>query len=827
MTEANWYIAHDASYFGPFSAQELQELAAEGELFPTTLVWKEGMTDWREAREVTRLFPPLAPIVSAALPPPLPQSRAIQYCERCRLPYLSTLKRCPNCVQAADDSHATAQLPPFVTPSELLPGILRKSADLIQRASEQAKKTFSDVVAETQRTVDDKDIIIVDGTIVFGRSADLADWVIPDPNVAPKQATVSIHDGGLLLEVIRGTNTLVNGVPVTYKSPRAIQNGDSIQIGSASFLVRNLALASLAKTEHAHLRCERLVRTIERSDGAHQTLLNDITLNIQPRSFVVLLGPSGSGKTTLLSALNGRACATSGRVFLNQEDLYVNYNRLRSRIAYVPQKDILHIGLSLRRSLYYTARLRLPRDLSSNELELMVSAAINEVGMASLADIPMRNLSGGQLKRASVAHEMLSKPSLLCVDEATSGLDEHSDRDIMRLMREIASRGKTVVCITHNLANVTEFADTIVVMSNGGHLAFVGTVPDALAYFGVDELSSIYNRLCDQEGAQWGAMWKASSDAIGDRLESDPPDGRRALSVQREDVTWLQTLGIAMRHGRVVFDRIREIALLDHAACRLLALQPLLVFAVIWSLYRRIRSAPSTPATTANLSDSLSISFLLVVSTFWFGCSNSAKEVVKERDQYEKERHSGLSALGYLGAKLAWLISVTLLQSVLLFILVAITTGLAGGRFSYALDLSAAAVCGVTVGLFISVHARNPDSAIAAVPLALIPQVVLGGLLKPVDGFSEILSILAVPCYWGYGAITSTVCDGLGFAAKGVRSLAPMFAAMHPRLSWCMLWGFSTAMVTLSALGLSGVNVLKAAAARIRRGGRGGMPPTT
>ncbi len=118
--------------------------------------------------------------------------------------------------------------------------------------------------------------------------------------------------------------------------------------------------------------------------------------------------------------------------------------------------------------------------------------------MSRLCDTPIKLYSGGQVKRASVAHEILSKPSLICVDEATSGLDEHSDREIMGLLREIADRGKTILCITHNLANVQEFCDTVVVMAANGHLAFVGRPHDALTYFSIESLSELYIRLKEE-----------------------------------------------------------------------------------------------------------------------------------------------------------------------------------------------------------------------------------------------------------------------------------------------------------------------------------------
>src|SRR5438270_1293700 len=115
----------------------------------------------------------------------------------------------------------------------------------------------------------------------------------------------------------------------------------------------------------------------------------------------------------------------------------------------------------------------------------------------------LRQLSGGQAKRASLANEILCKPTLLFLDEVTSGLDEQTDRDVMQLFRSLADRGKTVVCITHSLANVERNCHLVVILTPGGKLAFVGTPAEALQYFGIDRLGDVYDRLAEQPAEHW------------------------------------------------------------------------------------------------------------------------------------------------------------------------------------------------------------------------------------------------------------------------------------------------------------------------------------
>ena len=244
-------------------------------------------------------------------------------------------------------------------------------------------------------------------------------------------------------------------------------------------------------------------------------LLTDISLVIRPREFVCLLGPSGSGKSTLLSTLSGRAAADEGTVLLNGKDLHTHFQALKQDIAVVPQKDVLHESLPVGDALWYTAKLRLPPDTSPTEIEESVSEMLQTVGLTSRRGTVIRHLSGGQVKRASLANEILCKPSLLFLDEVTSGLDEQTDREMMNLFRSLADSGKTVVCITHSLANVERTCHLVVILTPDGKLAFVGKPSEALEYFDIDRLGDVYDRLAEQPAEHWQASFRAARSQRG------------------------------------------------------------------------------------------------------------------------------------------------------------------------------------------------------------------------------------------------------------------------------------------------------------------------
>jgi ABC transport system ATP-binding/permease protein len=162
---------------------------------------------------------------------------------------------------------------------------------------------------------------------------------------------------------------------------------------------------------------------------------------VEPREFVCILGASGSGKSTLMHALSACAPADSGQVFLNNVSLYANFQALKQGIAFVPQQYVLHESLTLREALSFTAQLRLPPDTSATGIAAAVNRALERVDLGTRAQTAIGHLSGGQQKRASLANEIVSQPNLLFLDEVTSGLDEGTDWEMMKLFRRMADTG--------------------------------------------------------------------------------------------------------------------------------------------------------------------------------------------------------------------------------------------------------------------------------------------------------------------------------------------------------------------------------------------------
>ena len=772
---------------GPFSGRQLKQLAESGQLQPEHLVSSDKGSIWQPANRFSSLRfgalvleqpePPVAPLQSPVHrqpPPTLPSNRH------------TALDRTQRNRDATPKTEGRVEL----------------ARELFDKAVHDGKRLWSDAATEANRAIDESEVIALRDSIVFGRSSMDADWVLPDPDISNRHFEVTKDGDAFYIEDLdSGSGTWVNGTRQTH-GRNALRDGDTIVAGPYVFRFADQHLTTVSKDQHAHLLCINLNKdVIDRSTGEPLRILNDITIEFLPSEFVVILGPSGSGKSTLLNALSGRSLASSGHVIFNEQDLYLQFDSVKKQLAIVPQKDLLHSQLTLRGALTYTARLRLSSGFKEQEIRERVMKAVEGVEMTERIDTVISNLSGGQVKRASLANEMLADPSLLFIDEATSGLDERSDREIMELLRKLSDDGKAIVCITHNLGNVQEFCHKVVVLTNGGHLAFIGTPREALTYFDVPDLGAVYLRLSEKDGLEWARRFSETESfsailrATNKRSELD-----QLPEVLRLTPSILQRVGQFIRHTRTALERNIALQWADKRSLFVAGVQPLLVAFLICVLFGEVKGGVGVFEQLRVDGQSLTILFLLSISAFWFGCSNSAKEIVKERSLYERELDAGLNPLSYFASKSILLSIFTIVQTAVLLGIVILITRIEGNLIAYAIALTAGGVCGVALGLCISALSTDTDVASTAVPIAVIPQVVLGGSVAKVEGFSELCATVVAPCYWCFGML-SRVYDSADstddlkspmlsqeyFLASLIVLL--LFCAIFWSITWFRLWG--------------------------------------
>jgi ABC-type multidrug transport system ATPase subunit len=462
---------------------------------------------------------------------------------------------------------------------------------------------------------------------------------------------------------------------------------------------------------------------VGRRVGGRQ-LLHNMSLSVEPGELVAIAGGSGTGKTTLLEVLAGLQPPSEGEV---RHDGVVRRTRASAgaTVGYVPQDDIIHLEMPLRRTLRYAAMLRLPGGTSKAEAERIVDETLRSLDLDDRADVPVRALSGGQRKRASIAVELLTRPRLFFLDEPTSGLDPSTAAEVIRLLRRLSQRGVTVVLTTHEPAAI-EQCDRVVFLARDGQLAFTGSPGAARRYFGVEDITEVYERLAAERTPR---IW---ADRFADSREK--PTARPELTRKAVLPTPSDTNRTGMvRQWWLLTRRNVDVLFRNRLTLAILLGSPVLVTAMMATLFKRGAFDPDDAAGIGPAQ----IVFWIAFDGFFFGLTYGLLQIVGEMAVFRRERLAGLSVGAYVGSKVTALLPVLAgVSAVLLVVLRALGRLPALGWHVYALlfaTIVIEAISALALGLFASAAVSNAAQAALALPMLCFPQVLFGGAIVPVD----------------------------------------------------------------------------------------------
>jgi ABC-type multidrug transport system ATPase subunit/pSer/pThr/pTyr-binding forkhead associated (FHA) protein len=593
--------------------------------------------------------------------------------------------------------------------------------------------------------------------------------------ISNHHARLSTQQGSVFVEDVGSTNGVyVNGARITGRRP--VQGRDIVQVGPFVLQAdpqRGVAVFDTrSKTRIDVIDITKVVPN--RSGGGMIKLLDDVDLTIQPNEFVGLLGPSGAGKSTLMDSMNGMRPATSGRVLINSLDLYQHLDSIKQSIGYVPQDDIIHRELTVYRTLYYVARLRLSRDVSTQEIDQIINEVMDVTGLSERRDVPVAQLSGGQRKRVSIAVELITKPSVIFLDEPTSGLDPATEEKIMKLFRQIAESGRTVILTTHAMENVRLF-DKIVVMMRG-KLVWYGEPKLALEHVGASSFKDLYDKLEAPIDERIGKLQplpptaskeqKLAFKLEKERIAEEVAEGwkkrfQQTPQYQQNIVQPLvglkgqqQAAPVATRRPTVT-DSLRQWMTLARRYMEVLGRDKfnlLILFgqAPIIGLLTYLVVGRNQPRDFPF--------FMLALVAIWFGTSVSAREIIRERAVYNRERMVNLGLLPYVGSKLLVLTLIVGLQCILLFGTMKalhyagwmnLPPDSVSDSVAQLLTMILTGMVGIALGLLVSAIVKTSEMATSLVPLILIPQILFSGLVGVPQGVSKTIGTV-MPATWAF-----------------------------------------------------------------------------
>jgi len=532
-----------------------------------------------------------------------------------------------------------------------------------------------------------------------------------------------------------------------------------------------------------------------RKDGEDVNLVDQVSIRIPTGHFMAIVGPSGCGKTTLLKTIAGLNPESGGHLIWNGRDLSAGDDFEPSELGYVPQFSIAYDPLTVDESVEAATRLRV-RCKNNAELDARIDRVLEETGLTSIADRPVKVLSGGQKRRLGLAMELVSDPKLLLCDEVTSGLDPRSEREIVRMLHDLSRKdGRIVLSVTHSLAHL-ELYDSILVLHEG-RVAFHGPPDQLTHYFSVKDTEEVYPRLATQPSERWQSSWQKHSvayDAMlirnrdrqvaegGLQLPAMAEDGSPAVEHKPTPVPgfFSQFATLLSRRWRIFF-RDRGQVLLQLA---ILLCFPLLVTLFSDKAKDPIRKYSDQKQTNMEVaykeqtsigqkqikvgSAVSGIIMFQVVLLGLMGSNNSAREIAGERLIYEKEKFGGLRPSAYLGSKIAFLACLVIAQSLWMAFFVNFFGPFRGhfeehAAFLLLVNASMTAVC-----LAISALMRTAEQA-SLLSIYLVGfQLPLSGAVLALPVSIETFTRPFISAYWGWSGSVEALQTEVHAAVKSV-----------------------------------------------------------
>ncbi|WP_347239690.1 ATP-binding cassette domain-containing protein [Streptomyces sp. L2] len=477
--------------------------------------------------------------------------------------------------------------------------------------------------------------------------------------------------------------------------------------------------------KEASLTARRLTVRVKHGKG-HRTLLDKVSFTVPAKALIAVIGPSGSGKSTLLRALTGHQLNARGEVHYGSQNLHERFAALRQRMGIVPQYDVIHPQLTVRSALHYAARLRFPRDTGPAERERRIDEVLTELRLDRHAGQRINALSGGQRKRVSVALELLTRPSFLFLDEPTSGLDPGTGRDVMQVLRGLADDGRTVLVVTHSVAEL-ELCDKVLVLAPGGSLAYFGPPAEALAFFGRTTWADVFSAFEKQRGHDWSHKWRAH------QLRTTVTLPRQTASTAAETVSTAKAARWTAQVSSLVRRQLAVMAS-DRRFVGLMILLPV-VLGLASTVIPAVHGLRGSPGGTPNPGAG-TILASLAVSVCFMGAANSVRELVKERAIYERERAAGLSRSAYLVSKVSVLGLISALQGITLCLIGLLPRALPSEGIVVERAPAIELTFGITVlgftsmmcGLVISALVRSAEAAMPLLVLFSVFQYLFSGI---------------------------------------------------------------------------------------------------
>jgi len=470
-----------------------------------------------------------------------------------------------------------------------------------------------------------------------------------------------------------------------------------------------------------------------------------------------IMGGSGAGKTTLMNVLAGIEYPSKGTVEINGIDIHKDKDKIEGVIGYIAQDDLLIEELTVYQNLYYNAKLCF-KDLKEAEIDERVMTTLSNLGLDHIKDLKVGNvlnkkISGGQRKRLNIALELIREPAVMFVDEPTSGLSSKDSQNVIDLLKELSLKGKLIFVVIHQPSSeIYKTFDKMIILDKGGYLIYYGNPIDAITYFKVQTNQADSGKRSENPEELFNLIEKEVIDEFG------RPTGKRQTTPKewyerynshpsKENVEIIQdsppsSLKRPSIFNQTVLFTVRDLlAKVSNQQYMLINLLEAPLLAILLSFVIRFQNEPDTGDYVYRYNDNIPAYILIcIIISMFMGLTVSAEEIIKDKKIQKRERFLNLSRFGYLFSKIIILFLLSAVQTLCFVFIGNSILEVQGEFFTYWLILFAISCFSNVLGLNISSTFNSVITIYITIPLLLIPQMILSGIIFRYEKMNTVLT---------------------------------------------------------------------------------------
>ena len=587
---------------------------------------------------------------------------------------------------------------------------------------------------------------------------------------------------GLLLFTYMGNDTvLLNDVPVLSGAYQVWIQSSVLKSKSGKPVYYSSIISCYEHTDGEVQAVEFCGRNINFRFPHSDNGMHNLSFTLHNGELLAIMGGSGTGKTTLLSLLNGSLKPQEGSITINGHD--ISEPKAKDLIGFVPQDDLLIEELTVYQNLWFTAKLCF-EGMPDEAIDRRVMKTLKDLGLDAAKDLKVgsainKYISGGQRKRLNIALELIREPAVLFLDEPTSGLSSSDTEKVINLLKEQTLKGKLIVVNIHQpSSDVYKLFDRLWLLDKGGYPVFDGNPIDAITYFkeaanyadaetsacpmcgNVNPeivLNIIDEKVLNSNGEvsderkmkpqDWHELYLKGRDEMPEPAVSTiPPSDQKKPGVLKQFAIFLH---------RNIRTKITNVQYL------LITLLQAPLLAVVCAMLTRY--APPEGYSVMDNKNLVSYFFMAVIVATFTGMSGSAEEIIKDRALLKRESFLHLSYSSYIWSKIVYMAGVSLIQTLLFIVIGNTIMGLHGLFLTWWFILFVTALLANLTGLLLSQCLNSVVAIYISIPMLLIPQILLCGLVvsfsdltpKSTTGNVPLIGDL-IPSRWSYEALAVT-----------------------------------------------------------------------